>query len=210
MSEYEIENIDCELRQQISNVPKEWFEEGQNKNLIYKFVAYYLAFSVCVERCYKICYEAKKTDEITNTFQKIKLYVSSFGPEEVKKISDLINFDAKELEIFYKLPVFKGSNKPNEKINYRKLNLKGIDENKTQIEIYQGFVKGNNYKKIKNLLLTINEVRNNLFHGDKVPRDNRDLELIEASTYVLEKIKDFLIEDYEKCLVMSRLDNIRR
>ena len=178
----------------INNVPNEWFKEGQNKELIYKFVAYYLAFSACYERFALIQEEKCNQNERNfNKLGKMERYVEENGTELAK----LIDFSSPELEIFFKYPVLDGFEKPKEGVNYLDKNYVQKGQKKP-IKRYRNLVLAKTQEeKTLYLLETVQRIRNNLFHGEKVPRNERDLELIKASVFVLESIKDFLIDDFK-------------
>lgn len=201
MDEIEIGKV----QEQIDNFPKEWFKEGENKELIFKFVSYYLAFSSCFERYYLILDEFERNTVKNNTSSKLLKYVKSRKNDMLK----LINFEDAELGVFYKFPVFIGTKKPNPKYEtqYYLDNITEDGEHESEIRRFRNLFNENRGEKLKALFLTINQVRNNLFHGEKVPTSPRDIELIKASVYVLEKIKDFLIEDY--CWIYSNIGKYR-
>jgi len=67
------------------------------------------------------------------------------------------------------------------------LNLSGDQTHPTPEQLYESVHTRYGKIKVTSLLTTIYQVRCNLFHGSKQPRDTRDRELIKSSAVIMER-----------------------
>ncbi len=74
------------------------------------------------------------------------------------------------------------------------------DENESD---YRGVVSGRGKERIKCLLYTILCVRNNLFHGSKSLHNPRDIELVKASSIILEGYLREVLFDMDPTLAVE-------
>lgn len=194
-------------------IAKEWFEHGKKKDgkdpseVAFRFISFWIAFNAyyAADFDYKhdsrIKEDCKDKKEYYSESELIKMYLM----EKREYFNDLFDFDNEpELAIFRENPVFKVSSSPFENFDYKdKVHIS--DESKLPkgtkeiIKTYQTFIdtKESKIERLKALVLTINQVRNNMFHGGKTPTPERNYNLVDSSQWVIGKILKKL-EEKEK------------
>ena len=91
-------------------------------------------------------------------------------------------FEKPEIQVFMEKPVN---------------DARGRYEKQTE-KIYNDLIHNTGIEKVTDLLLTFYQVRCNLFHGQKVLRCDRDVELVEKSSVLLEGYLDSILNKRKK------------
>ena len=189
------------------NISEEWFKLGKGKDseqssdVVFKFIAYWIAFNGIFSKFSNgIDTERHQIEELLNS----KKFDSLIG---------LIDFDkAPECEVFREAPVFQCDRNPHSGVDYLLHNIMRDEYKscKNQIDNYRNFNQSTDERKRwLALLLTIKQVRNNLFHGQKTPSPDRNYELVNSSQKILEQVLFKLLgeltndteeKDFKQCI----------
>ena len=149
----------------------EWYRYGLEKNddAIVKFMMHWIAFNWL----YSECRRSSRTLES----EAIKIYCE----KNYTKLSQFKAFDSPAIEVFLERPV-------HDVLNGR-VTAEGTDR-------YRSLIHDSGLDQLTSLILTIYHVRCNLFHGSKSLRIDRDVELVRASSIILEGyLREVLISE---------------
>ncbi len=176
-------------------ISQEWFETGNKyeekspSDVAFKFISYWISFNGLFSK-----YGDPKTDTEEN---QIRQFIDRYYDDY---LIGLIDFDtADECEIFRELPVFNSADKryrtpTKSKEHYLKCEDSAGKKTPVRIERFQTFINGKCEKeRLIALILTIKQVRNNLFHGQKNPEPERNFKLVDSSQKILKKLLDAVI-----------------
>ena len=172
------------------HISEKWFDIGETtqpsgaSEIAFKFIAYWIAFNGLFSN-----YELRDRDEYESDL------IERLVHHRFSDLEGLIDFDKDSAcEIFREAPVFTRNNKPRAKTNY--LNMLPDKNGKIPytIELYQQFMKSRDEKeRLIALLLTVKQVRNNLFHGQKNPTPERNYSLVDSSQDILRRVLEVLL-----------------
>lgn len=143
------------------NYALEWYQYGlkNNDDAIVKFMMHWIAFNWLYGE-YKTGIETSEKSAITR-----------YCEHNYDKLSRFDAFSRPEIDVFLDKPV--------EDINRD-------DRSGKARERYNSLKCDRGLKQFKSLILTIYQVRCNLFHGSKSLQIDRDVELVRASSIILE------------------------
>ena len=166
-------------------ISKEWFQYGKENykgqkapEIAFRFIAYWIAFNGFYAQC-STKYSTEQED------------IETFIKKNIGAFSNLFDFENdRELRIFREYPVFKNDREPNWNGDY-------LDPNNADKDVqrYQRFMnpRMSECERLQALMLTIYQVRCNMFHGQKGTEPSRNFNLVDASQQVLEKILECLL-----------------
>lgn len=155
------------------NIAKEWYEYGEKvkDDFFTKFMMHWIAFNWIYSS-----YE-DANEEHPSEINAIRSCVSS----NIDIFKRYNAFDCKEIRVFLQSPI--------------------KDERTGNKKIYIWNVLKNERKKDDERILALFEslykVRCNLFHGSKSIRNDRDIELVKASSVILEGYLNELLDEYK-------------
>ena len=143
------------------NYALEWYKYGLEKNddAIVKFMTHWIAFNWLYSEC--------RSSSRTLESEAIEKYCEKHYSE----LSKFNAFASPAITVFQERPVhdvFKG-----------RVTAEGTDR-------YNSLIHDTGLKQLTSLILTIYHVRCNLFHGSKSLNLDRDVELVRASSIILE------------------------
>lgn len=177
------------------DISADWFRLGENTrineetketDIAIKFIAYWIAFNGLYARY------ATKDSELAAP-QIVRLIDGNF-----KRLKGLIDFDnSPECAVFRSAPVFNGLERPNRLSDYRNGRSSEFGSSSiSQVRNYQVFIDASKDEKDRliALMLTVKQVRNNLFHGQKNPEPARNYQLVCSSQIILKKVVQALIK----------------
>ena len=145
----------------MKNYAQEWFNRGFiESDPIIKFMFYWIAFNWLYNEC--------RADN--NTYQTDA--IEDYCRKEYEKLSSFNAFDTPVIKIFLEQPV------------RDILNDEVTNEGKHRFRTLRDENAGKH--RLISLILTIYHVRCNLFHGSKSLHIDRDLQLVEASSKIME------------------------
>lgn len=150
-----------------------WYKYGleHDEDFISKFMMHWIAFNWLYSTC------GNKSER-----QNIKDYCKRADTK--RKLALYDPFETDEIEVFKQGPV---------------LRMGGPESGDDPEDLWESICHGrnNSTQRATDLLLTIYQVRCNLFHGSKSPDDSRDLALVEASAEIMyEYLKRLLSDNY--------------
>lgn len=150
-----------------------WYQYGieHDKDFISKFMMHWIAFNWMYSDC-------------GNDSERQNIKSFCWRKDNRKKLELYDPFETDAIEVFKEGPV---------------LNVGGEESNDDPDELWKSIANGrnNSTQRAIDLLLTIYQVRCNLFHGSKSPNDDRDLKLVEASAEIMhEYLKRLLSDNY--------------
>lgn len=139
----------------------EWYRYGLEKNddAIVKFMMHWIAFNWL--------YSEYRLNSRTHESDAIKAYCEN----NYDRLSQFDAFASPAIDIFLDRPV-------RDILNGR-VTAEGTDR-------YRSLIYGSGLERVTSLILTIYHVRCNLFHGSKSLKINRDVELVRASSIIIE------------------------
>ena len=154
-----------------------WYKFGveHNNPFFIKFMTLWFAFN-CMYKKYKGTHEYKDEKGKIQTrddveYEKINEWCEDKKNEEKLKLVHNRIFNSPFIEIFKEGPV---------------IDMKKGHETYPNKNNYENLMSSNGNLQMKGLFQTMYQVRCNLFHGNKSPDNNRDLELVRCSGEILE------------------------
>ena len=143
------------------NYALEWYKYGLQKNdeAVVKFMMHWIAFNWLYSE-FKHSSNTRESDAITE-----------YCKYEYEKLSRYDAFSTPEIDIFLDKPV----------CDIRRGRI--TEDGKSRFKTLRW---GSGIDQLTSLLLTIYHVRCNLFHGSKSLREDRDIQLVRASSIILE------------------------
>lgn len=148
----------------------EWYKYGLEKgdDTIVKFMMHWIAFNWLYS-----CYKGEGGGE--------RKAIGLFCEKHYRVLARYKAFQTKEINIFLESPI----------VDMAKGTITSANE-----RVFNKLVYGNGVERIQALMLSMYQVRCNLFHGSKSLKVKKDLNLIHASSILLEGyLKVFLSEN---------------
>ncbi len=144
------------------NYALEWYTYGRNNNYdeIIKFMMHWIAFNWL--------YSGYQRYNETSEAEAIKIYCE----ENYDKLSRFNAFESPAINIFKEAPVADA--------RYGGVTKKGRER-------FKALCEEDGLEQLTSLMLTLYQVRCNLFHGSKSLMIERDVELIKSSSVILEE-----------------------
>ena len=158
-----------------NNYAWEWYKYGLQKkdDEIIKFMVHWIAFNWLFGK-----YPG-------NERGKIEAYVN----KNYEKLARFDAFSSPAIDVFLDAEVE---------------DVHGSEKQKKAMKVfYETICKGKGKERVKYLLFTIQTVRNNLFHGAKNLHNPRDIELVKASSVILEGYLREVLLDIDPCLAVE-------
>ena len=147
-----------------------WYNYGLANNVDYisRFMMHWIAFNWM----YSDSSGRSERERIKNFCKRNRRQLSLYDP-----------FDTDEIQVFKKEPVY---------------NVGGADSNDDPEELFKVIRdgRGNTVERATCLLLSVYQVRCNLFHGGKSPDDKRDLKLVESSAEIMNGYLEKLLSGF--------------
>ena len=151
-----------------------WYRYGLENNLDYisRFMMHWIAFN------WMYC-ESRGSSE--------RERIKAFCRRNSQKLLLYDPFDTDEVQVFKEGPVYRTG---------------GAPSNDDPEELYKDIRKGcgNTAKRATSLLLSVYQVRCNLFHGGKSPDNKRDLKLVESSAEIMNGYLRVLLSGFQDSL----------
>lgn len=182
-------NSDNYLHFDSCQISKVWFERGEDEaDIAFKFISYWISFNGLYGQFYLDGNENRRSerDQIRNLIDNNN-----------EKLVGLFDFEHDDrLAIFLEAPVLSGhkDGRSVENAHYGRVN--DDDPNRFAIRFYRTLidVRRPTIDRLKALMVTIYQVRCNMFHGGKTPYPDRNYRLVDSSQYVLKKVLDVLMK----------------
>lgn len=136
-----------------------WYEYGLDNNLDYisRFMMHWIAFN------WMYCESSGGSE---------RKCIKVFCQRNKEKLLLYDPFDTDEVQVFKEGPVYRTGGAPS-----------NDDPEELHKDIRDG--RGNTLERATSLLLSVYQVRCNLFHGGKSPDNRRDLKLVESSAEIM-------------------------
>lgn len=186
------------------SIAKKWYDEvqkplvgtinGQNLSSVFQFMAYWMAFNCLYSGNTSDCERKQIEDYIEKCDQTLQAFNAFSATQNIKEILSKPVVDTRYDIFGSKYSSLKGD----EAVQF--LQQQSNDRNRISFE--RSIRNYSNLKLCQNtiigrtaLLLTIYQIRCNLFHGDKNPMNDRDCMLVKEAAYVMKNYLDVLFKE---------------